>query len=360
MGARPRAVRTQPTHSKTLSTVSPSLLELLNACPLRVAWGQAGHGPAPVPAGPALRGVAAHRALELHLGQKATSVGEAWEMACDEIAIGGEDPRDVPGSSRTKLRLTSRVSELERFIHEIAPHEMYLERELISRDLLIRGKPDLLMVNDSVTVVDYKSGMIAEGDIVSDGYRRQVLLYATLAGETLSRPVGAAALFSLRQGLVVLDTSEEQRIDVWDSALEALRAFNARVPGEQPPTPSNDGCRWCPYSCRCVPAWSALKADAIHDLGGGAAVAGRLEASPSRAANGMSAIFVRPSVGGGEGHQAAVVDVPTNLVTHMDQGSTLAIVGLGVRSEEPLVLYWVEGRSRLEEVAWPGDVSLFN
>lgn len=336
----------QPTTSRHIDSISPTRLEELIACPLRIAWSQQGD---PVGARPlddaALKGVAAHRAIELLVSLVARDVEEAWTAACDELAAVGPDPRETPGAQRVRSRLSSRYPQLADFIERFGPAEALTEQHLSSDDSRIAGIADLVLLGDSVAIVDYKTGLVTEEDDVKSAFRRQILIYSKLAKETYGRPISHIALFSLRQGFIAVDADEIGAQAVWDEAIEALDEFNRLTPGEQPARATPENCRWCTYNLACSPGIAAL-VDHARELGGIGAVSGCLIADPIAAANGRAALFVRPA-GPGKAEGLRVTNVPTGLLGGLAAGVNLTLVGLRRRSDDGTLFTWADGASKM-------------
>src|SRR5438477_12981868 len=97
---------TPPVTSRALTTISPTRLERLLACPLRVAFEQAQPRGASAEVSPwALVGLVVHRTIELCLADRPPLLDNAWEQACDEMSNEGTDPRTAPNARRSRLRL---------------------------------------------------------------------------------------------------------------------------------------------------------------------------------------------------------------------------------------------------------------
>jgi CRISPR/Cas system-associated exonuclease Cas4 (RecB family) len=330
-----------------LESLAPARLERLLSCPLRVAFEQAGEFGGRKSSSAALVGRAVHRTIELVLSRKegvSEEVGSAWEEACDELAAEGEDPRALPTARRARLRLEARLPELRDFVAQRLPAELLLEETLTSVASGLTGTPDLLIVGSSVVVVDYKTGVVAEEEVLEPGYRRQVALYAWLAAERFGTPVDGA-LFSLRQGIIPVDTSTDEVNDVARTALEARAAFNARVPGPQPAAPSEAACGRCPHVCKCDEAWAALIAGEVARLGWGEAVRGALDSDVLIAGSGMAALVIGDAAGTQRG-RVSIIDVPGALVTGCVVGDEVALAGLGIRSSDPIALRWITEASQ--------------
>ena len=143
--------------------MSPSRIERLLACPLRIAFEQA-HGQVPARKGQrsafATVGLAVHRTIEFFLGEGAFSLDNAWNVACQELNTTGPDPRAAPGARRARLRLERRLPELLTYIESRRPTKLCMERELASPGGEIVGAARLLVLGALPSIVDYKTGVV--------------------------------------------------------------------------------------------------------------------------------------------------------------------------------------------------------
>ena len=123
--------------------------------------------------------------------------------------------------------------------------------------------------------------------------------------------VDSAALFSLREGIIDIDVSREQQDVAIMQTLDARSAYNARVPGSQPATPTAESCGWCPFVGRCDPAWDGLNSGEIERLGWGDAVRGVIRSPVTLTESGLAAMQLEAQFGTVRG-LAAIIDVPAH------------------------------------------------
>jgi len=337
-----------PTGSRPLSTVSPTSIERLLACPLRIAFEQATTGGAVAQGAPrALVGVAIHRAIGLCLGDPTLGVEAAWSRACDEMAQTGPDPRGAPSARRAFLRLQRRLPDLIEYIHEREPSELLRECVVTSPDGTMSGQVDLLILGERPAIVDHKTGSVLTEGLPRKSYQRQLAIYAWIVEGSLGVEVDEAALFSLREGIVEVDVSGPVRRSIASEAMSAMEAFNMRAPGAQPATPSAHACGVCPFIGPCDPAWEALHEGGIEGFGWGDAVRGRVRAPIVKSAGGAAAVPLNAQIGTVVGH-VTVFDVPIPMVETCSVGDQVSAWRLARRSDEPVALAWREGTSNLQ------------
>lgn len=339
---------TPPTTSRPLPTISPTRLERLRSCPLRIAFEQAAPRTAPVQDSPwALVGTAIHRAIELCLEDSPLGVDEAWSQACDEATRTGADPRAAVSARRSFLRLQRRLPDLLEYIAQRRPTEIRRECVVTSPDGTLSGQLDLLIVSARPSIVDHKTGTVLADGLPRGHYERQLALYAWLVETSLGLEVNEAALFSLRDGIIEVDVTRAVRDRIASESIQARDEFNARAPDAQPATPSDDACGPCPYVGSCDFTWDALRQGLIEEgYGWGDAVRGRLRAPAITAADGTTAVPLDVEVGTVTG-EAMIIDVPVAVLERCGVGSQISAWRLARRSEQPLTLVWREGSSAL-------------
>lgn len=337
-----------PTSSRPLLTLSPTRVERLLACPLRIAFEQAATGRGAASASSwALVGVAVHRTIELCLDDPPLDLHAAWTEACEALAQAGPDPRDAPSARRSLLRLQRRLPELIQYVEDREPTETRRECDLASPDGTLSGKIDLLLLGSRPSVVDHKTGVVLADGGLSGRYERQLAVYAWLVEASLGIAVDDAALFSLRDGIVEVDVSRSVRERAVAETTDARDAFNARVPGAQPATPSDRACGTCPFVGPCDSTWVALRQGLIDGIGWGDAVRGHLRAPIVSSAGGTTAVALDVQAGTTRG-DVMLIDVPNVMVEGCSVGDEVAAWRLARRSDEPLTLAWREGTSSLQ------------
>ena len=103
-----------PEASRPLGVLSPSQLDRLLACPLKIAFEQRGSGGVREYSPQALVGLTAHEAILLILTRDETP-DAAWTQATATIeAKHGADPSRAVMARRTKMRLERRLPEASR------------------------------------------------------------------------------------------------------------------------------------------------------------------------------------------------------------------------------------------------------
>jgi hypothetical protein len=337
-----------PLSSQALGPVSPSLLARL-ACPLRVAFEQAGSAGNPEPSEAAVLGTAAHRAVELAL--EGNELDDAWAQGCaEEQARSGTDPMDYPAARRTLLRLKKHVPRLLELLSTMPDSRWLLETWLETADVALGGKPDLIAISPDnlALVIDYKSGLVSDEEGVKSAYVRQLLFYGVLVDECLNATPVMLALLSLREGVVQVEPSAEGMAEVATLARAARVEFNERVPGAQPAEPSPENCQWCRFAARCSAFWQAVEPHWATSIGN--AVRGTVEADPEHATTGVTTLQLTADSGPLAGSTVILAGIPTALVASAGVGSVVSVLDLQARSEDPLVLTWTNRATSLSRI----------
>ena len=296
----------------------------------------------------ALVGTAVHRCIEALLRDRSQTLEGAWELTCRTMATEGSDPTQAPSSRRAFSRLRRRVPALLELVDNAEwTGEPLIEEFLASSDGMFEGIPDLVLVGQQrLLVIDYKSGFVSDDGGVDENYSDQLLLYAHLCVETFGIGSADAYLLSLREGLVPVDVSEEQRNKYVRRAIDEIRAFDQRVPGPQPAMPSEDTCRWCNHVCACDQVWDEIGRGQVLETWGGHALEGKLLDSPTMARNDLSAARIRVERGTVTG-DVTISDIPRGPTGELSEGSRVRIVGLRQFRDDAQGLAWVDRKSRL-------------
>ena len=296
----------------------------------------------------ALVGTAVHRCIEALLRDRSQTLEGAWELTCRTMAEEGSDPTQAPNARRAFSRLRQRLPALLELVDDAEwTGEPLIEECLASSDGMFEGIPDLVLVGKRrLLVVDYKSGFVSDDGGVDERYSDQLLLYAHLSVERFGIGLADAYLLSLREGLVPVDVSEEQRNKYVRRAIDEIRTYDQRVPGPQPAMPSEDACRWCKHVCACDQVWDEIGRGQVLEPWGGHALEGKLLDSPSIARNNLSAARIRVERGTIAG-DVTISDIPQGPTRELSEGSRVRIVGLRQIRDDAQGLAWVERRSHL-------------
>ena len=338
---------TCPEGSELLGPVSPSLLSRLN-CPLRISFEQQSRGARSSHGAAAILGTVAHETIRLVLAGNLLT--NAWVQACQlEANRTRSDPASFPAARRTFLRLQNHVPVLMEFIKSRPEATIVSETPMESPDGAIAGIPDLVLLTDgeaSAIVIDYKTGLVSDELGINSTYANQLLLYGALVTECLDAKTVELALFSLREGLVRIETGGDLIAASAAHARATRDSFNARVPGPQPANPTPDNCKWCPYAPRCEAFWNSFGPEWIQAVG--VAVKGIVQSEPEHSASGTTT--VKLSVTNGPSDTSIVSGIPTEYVSRAVIGTEVRALDLNAKSNDPLILSWTNRANLLRRI----------
>ena len=194
------------------------------------------------------------------------------------------------------------------------------------------GRIDLIRrTTEGIEVIDYKSGLITEGDAqaqpnrLRETYLRQILLYSALVFENEGCWPYKITLESLIQGSHVICLVPERALGAANEALRLLETYNRQASvGAVQAQPSSSACIWCDYKAVC----SAFLGSADETWRGPeVTVKGQL-----RSVNLDPPLFLVLDVEGGD-HPMGLITIrriPLNLAHQLKglEGTTLSFGGL--------------------------------
>ena len=271
-----------------LLKTSPALNEILRACRLRAAFQ---YDPAfsdvRVLSTSAALGTIAHRLLEVcargefdavSRGSLSQAISQTWDdLAATEadnfrgLVIGRVPPPPKwPGYALKKagaVRAATRIAESRqgavsgstRVVRDGSGHNQS-EEWFEGHGGRLVGRVDLIRRTQAGTeVVDYKSGIVYDVDLSSDGareirasYVRQILLYVAMVHEHEGTWPVKATIESLIDGSVDVEIHPEEVERAVSEAMVLLDSYNlASSLGEVVGSPTPANCRWCPYKPVC-------------------------------------------------------------------------------------------------------------
>ena len=350
--------------SKPLGPIGASRLSKLLDCPLQVAFeqGLGGNGGGANPTPGALVGTAIHRSIELILKEKRKkkilTLEQAWALSCDEaMNASGHDPRDAKKAKLELLRLKKRLPELLALIekHDLEQDPL-LEEELETSDGLLRGEPDLVLLGENTTIVDYKTGTVTTDGTVNPNYVTQLLVYACLVADKFKKEQIEAWLFNLKDGFITVDVSEARRATLLEDARRAICQFDEAVPEPPSGNPSNKACGWCKFTLDCAEFWQALEDGRLDGPSSGQVLEGKVVGAPENARNGRSALSLDANRGSLTG-RSVISNIPTQLVQHLQDGQLVRIIRLRSKRGEESALVWKDHSSRVTQVEVAGPAS---
>jgi hypothetical protein len=260
--------------SRPLRRLTPSLLEPLTTCRMRVSFLQVGVATTPSRPPAARLGDLCHLVLD-QLVATGTLLGDRWEAeleqgwctgaANESLLQSDEDlarygpPEAWPHYALKRARLTNLARRVRQLLIGLPGDAQVLtEQELTGRGGLLAGRADLVIRSASCHVIaDYKSGTVIETLTreMIPAYERQLQLYAALERETFGEWPDKALLMPLNAPPIEVAIEARQCDLIADDAVARLQEYNRLTPAPQPASPSPTACGRCPASCQCPALW---------------------------------------------------------------------------------------------------------
>ena len=271
----------------------------------------------------------------------------AWEKSFEKHA------RDTSSISKPlllkKRLLEKRFPELRDFISQrkqTHTKEVEIEKILTADNGTLEGQLDLLLLGDSAVVLDHKSGMSNRNYPVKDSYKKQLAFYSYLVEQNYSVENIECWLFFIREGLVQVPISKQERRELIDTVHANVKAYNQRVPNQQPANPTDSNCSWCEHCGECGGFWEAIESGALNAISSGEAISGVILDGMVSAKNGKSTFRVDVQQGTRKGN-VMIQEVPTKLLHENELSSGKSVKAFRLfGKEEDETLIWRLGRSQ--------------
>ena len=154
----------------------------------------------------------------------------------------------VPRGLLTRARLGAMAGHITMALDGVALGDILCEAVLLDESAQLRGRADIIVTGANPRVLDLKTGDLANG-VVPAQVRFQLLLYAHLFRATHGHLPDRLEVLSLGQGGIEVPFSPH---DV-DAALADIA--KARDGAGGAPTPTQEGCRYCPRRLFCDAHW---------------------------------------------------------------------------------------------------------
>lgn len=263
----------------SIELASPTLIEALRECGLKVALSRVGGGRGP--SNPWARlGSASHKVLEAaalqQLGDGIDDFDQRFTVAW-QSAIGLEEaestkhptearwgaPRAWPSYADKRARTRRRARELAHQVAKWHDADIRVEEFLSSEEDRLFGKPDLIVRSPLPhRIIDYKTGGVtegAEGDLKSS-YRRQLLLYAQLERRATPGDLPThLAVVPLRGEPIDFQVDWAEVEAAVADAAHLIDWYNAeRADPLSLARPSPRTCGSCQFAAGCPAMWDAV------------------------------------------------------------------------------------------------------
>ena len=261
--------------------LSPTSIEAMLACPLRLTHGHRAERKDPRSSAAAIGEVAHSLSAEVHSGEfdveegpsVMDSIAMRWDALCADARTEmarqmGEAPHpDLwPGHGLAKSRLTRHLANVvaSRQSGE-ADSVLGVEVDLSDSSAKLRGRADRIEERSlGAAIIDLKSGWLPANG-VPDSYRRQLIAYAYLWRAEHGRLPSELRLEGLSGAQATIEFSradiDAHIADVIDRRTEINWLISDGATPHDIAQPSADACRWCSHRPWCSPHWDALGPD---------------------------------------------------------------------------------------------------
>ena len=272
----------------------------------------------------------------------------AWEKSFEKHA---SDTSSISKALLLKKRLLEkRFPELRDFISQrkqTHTKEVEIEKILTADNGTLEGQLDLLLVGDSAVVLDHKSGMSKRNYPVKDSYKKQLAFYSYLVEQNYSVENIECWIFFIREGLVQVPISKQERRELIDTVHASVETYNQRVPNRQPANPKDSNCSWCEHCGECDDFWEGIERGALNAISSGEAISGVILDGVVSARNGKSTFRVDVRQGTRKGN-LVLQEVPTYLLNENELSSGKSLKAFRLfRKDDNETLIWRQGRSQL-------------
>lgn len=343
----------EPSGPAPIQRASPSLLEALRSCGLRVSFYR--HGTGPRPSSPSARlGMACHEVLEaaasggLGEGDFEAAFEQAWGIAiARQAAEAGHfaaerrwgPPTRWYSFDETKARLRRLCRRLRAEAAEWVDGDVLVEAWLEPDGTRIHGRPDLIVrAPRPHRVIDFKSGAVLEDGAkgLKQAYRRQILLYAHLEELASGSLPEEAFVVPLKGPDERVEVTVEAVAEEVRQAEAIIDRYNAALSEpSQLATPGSEVCSRCPYAITCDPFWTWL--DLGPDTTDLLAIKGEVSAIQP-VGDRMLSLILRDVTGTMTAESVAVERIPNERfpeLAALNVGQRLRVVAGRVRSTDP-------------------------
>jgi hypothetical protein len=328
---------------KNIESISPARFERLRSCALRVdlELESPGSGRKIITSNAQLIGLIFHKSFELYLGSKSLSPYACWEAAIAEISAMYSRELYVDDYRRQMLFFERRVLDIDNLLkeheNERGSETVLTEFNCSSSDGKIRGVIDLFIDGNVPVIVDFKTGINSELELISPMVQRQLALYGIIIRELrgVFPKIFVCGMKTKPYELLDIDFNS-----VHFEVESLVNEFNVGV-RRTTANATFDACRFCIQKGRCAEVWKDH--DLCKKIG---SLSGKVATSPLLARNGLANIQLQT---GGELF-SSVRDVPSVKVQRIGVDAYCRFWDLKPLTDDGLSYAWVNGRSQIVEV----------
>ena len=145
----------------------------------------------------------------------------------------------------------------------VAEREIFTEKLLKSNDELVSGKIDAFTKSgSSISLIDYKSGVIDKGSESFEDYKKQLYLYGYLIQENFKLYPTELGLIDQNMKYISIDPAPSISIQVAAEMKDFLQNYNSKIELDNDldlyAKPNCETCKYCDLKPVCKQFWSQI------------------------------------------------------------------------------------------------------
>jgi len=323
-----------------IETISPTKFERLRSCALRVSLEGKNQVPKHLrqPSKAQLIGIIFHKAFQNYLSTHNENVENAWNRAFEVVTSKYHSNISPDQVRRAKLFFQRRTDEISSLLFDFGvergTNQVKTEFRASTNDGKIAGVIDLFIDQDPFAIVDFKTAIDAELEIVSPAFSRQLALYSVIVRDHCGR-LPRVFISGMKSKLHEIQVLE---IDNVLSELNSLvTKFNAQE-SRHIANVSVDSCKYCYQVSRCKEIWK--NKSVLHALN---SLSGKVASPPFVSANGMGSLKMLVD----NAQLVSIRDVPQEFLDGICEGGDARIWGLRKLPRTENAYSWINYRSKI-------------
>lgn len=323
-----------------IETISPTKFERLRSCALRVSLEVENQVPKGLrhPSKAQLIGIIFHKAFQNYLSTHSENVDNAWNRAFEVVTSKYRSNVSPDQVRRAKLFFQWRTDEISSLLVDFGVErgtsQVKTEFKASTNDGKIAGVIDLFIDQEPFAIVDFKTGIDAELEIVSPAFSRQLALYSVIVRDHCGR---IPRVFVSGMKSKLNEISELEIDNVLAELNSLVTHFNAQE-GHHTANVSIDSCKYCYQVSRCKEVWK--NKSVLHALN---SLNGKVASRPFVSANGMGSLKMLID----DAQLVSIHDVPQEFLNGIREGGVARIWGLRKLPRAENAYSWIDYRSKI-------------
>jgi len=285
-----------------------------------------------------LIGIIFHKAFQNYLSTHSENVDNAWNRAFEVVTSKYRSNVSPDQVRRAKLFFQWRTDEISSLLVDFGVErgtsQVKTEFKASTNDGKIAGVIDLFIDQEPFAIVDFKTGIDAELEIVSPAFSRQLALYSVIVRDHCGR---IPRVFVSGMKSKLNEISELEIDNVLAELNSLVTHFNAQE-GHHTANVSIDSCKYCYQVSRCKEVWK--NKSVLHALN---SLNGKVASRPFVSANGMGSLKMLID----DAQLVSIHDVPQEFLNGIREGGVARIWGLRKLPRAENAYSWIDYRSKI-------------